>query len=110
MHYQPLISLKDGEFVGFEALLRWHHPVKGFISPAAIYSDCRRFGVDNSDHEMDFARNLPANFRMAEAFARYKNLFVSVNISGKHLTDEDLVADVQKALKISNLSPASSKT
>ena len=34
--YQPKIDLKTGELSGFEALLRWHHPGKGFQSPDTI--------------------------------------------------------------------------
>jgi len=34
LHYQPLVSLRDNDITGFEALLRWHHPVRGLISPA----------------------------------------------------------------------------
>ena len=33
MHYQPIISLNNDLLVGFEALIRWQHPQKGFISP-----------------------------------------------------------------------------
>lgn len=31
--YQPLVSLGDGELIGFEALVRWRHPEKGLIQP-----------------------------------------------------------------------------
>lgn len=34
--YQPKICLQTGSIVGFEALLRWHHPARGLLSPAAI--------------------------------------------------------------------------
>ncbi len=33
LHYQPIISLKTGRLAGFEALVRWQHPVDGLISP-----------------------------------------------------------------------------
>lgn len=33
LQYQPIISLKTGELYGFESLLRWHHPKRGYISP-----------------------------------------------------------------------------
>ncbi len=33
LNYQPIISLKTGKIIGFEALVRWQHPEKGFISP-----------------------------------------------------------------------------
>ncbi len=33
LHYQPLMSLEDAQPIGFEALLRWKHPERGFIPP-----------------------------------------------------------------------------
>lgn len=33
LHYQPKVRIPDGQLLGFEALLRWQHPVEGFISP-----------------------------------------------------------------------------
>jgi predicted signal transduction protein with EAL and GGDEF domain len=35
-HYQPIVSLATGAFVGAEALLRWNHPVRGLVSPATF--------------------------------------------------------------------------
>ena len=36
LHYQPLVSLTTGRVIGMEALLRWHHPKHGVISPATF--------------------------------------------------------------------------
>jgi diguanylate cyclase (GGDEF)-like protein/PAS domain S-box-containing protein len=33
LHYQPTVDLATGEITGFEALVRWHHPVRGIVSP-----------------------------------------------------------------------------
>jgi EAL domain-containing protein (putative c-di-GMP-specific phosphodiesterase class I) len=36
LHYQPIVSLRDGSMVGFEALLRWQHPERGLLKPSAF--------------------------------------------------------------------------
>jgi diguanylate cyclase (GGDEF)-like protein len=36
LHYQPVVNLASGDISGFEALIRWNHPDKGMISPAAF--------------------------------------------------------------------------
>ena len=36
LHYQPQVRLRDGALIGVEALLRWQHPVRGLLNPAAF--------------------------------------------------------------------------
>jgi len=36
LHYQPTVQLRTGDIVGFEALVRWRHPLRGMISPAGF--------------------------------------------------------------------------
>ena len=109
MHYQPLIELNDGAIIGFEALLRWQHPARGFISPAQFIPIAEDSGLiipittwilDQTCAQIAKWRGLSPN---------YDELIVSVNISGKHLAKESLIDDVQKSLKTSNLPPSSLK-
>ncbi|NDV88829.1 EAL domain-containing protein [Aurantimonas aggregata] len=45
VHYQPLIRANDGTISGFEALLRWHHPTEGPISPAVFIPVAEETGL-----------------------------------------------------------------
>ncbi|WP_072619364.1 two-component system response regulator [Spirulina major] len=45
LHYQPIISLQRGKIIGFEALIRWNHPQKGFISPGEFIPAAEETGL-----------------------------------------------------------------
>jgi hypothetical protein len=45
LHYQPLVSLEGEEIVGFEALLRWHHPVRGLVQPLEFIGIAEETGL-----------------------------------------------------------------
>ncbi len=45
LHYQPIVSLASEEITGFEALIRWHHPVQGWLSPAKFIPVAEEAGL-----------------------------------------------------------------
>jgi diguanylate cyclase len=45
LHYQPKINLKSGKITGAEALIRWHHPVQGRVSPAEFITIAESCGL-----------------------------------------------------------------
>ena len=109
MHYQPIISLTDGSLTGFEALLRWNHHKLGFISPAQFIPI-----AENTGHIIPITKWIL--FETCRRIAEWqklsfttRDLMVSVNISGKHLSNTGLISDVKKALAESRLSPSSLK-
>lgn len=109
MHYQPLISLKDGEIIGFEALLRWHHAKLGFISPAQFIPIAEESDliIPITNWILKQTTNQIAEWQKISSV--YRNLMVSVNISGKHLVQDGLVEEVKKSLKESKLDPSALK-
>lgn len=103
MHYQPLVSLKDGELIGFEALLRWHHHDMGFISPAKFIPVSEDSGLIIPLTVWILKETCLQLVSWQKIMPEYRDLIVSVNISGKHLDDIRLVQDVKTALKLSGL-------
>lgn len=87
MHYQPIANMITGRLVGVEALLRWNHPQLGQISPSRFIPI-----AEESDLilELDF-------WGMRQAFTAARRwqssqllpLKISVNLSSKHLQQED---------------------
>lgn len=108
MHYQPLICLKSGELIGFEALLRWQNSRRGFVSPADFIPIAEDSGLIISITQW-ILRESCVQVAEWRKLSRYENLMVSVNISGKHFINGSLVKDVVRALDASNLCPSALK-
>ncbi|MBB3952726.1 EAL domain-containing protein [Aureimonas jatrophae] len=97
--YQPQARLSDGTWTGAEALLRWHHPERGFVSPAEFIPVAEEMGVI---HELG-AWVLRTACRDAQAWPASAK--VAVNVSPIQLVAGDLVAAVRAALEGSGLDP-----
>jgi diguanylate cyclase (GGDEF)-like protein len=87
LYYQPKISLKSGRLYGAEALVRWHHPRHGFISPDEFIPMAERTRVIK--HLTLWA--LKKTFRQcADWHNQGLTLIVSVNLSTRDLHDPEL--------------------
>ncbi len=109
IHYQPIVSLKDGVLIGFEALLRWTHPEKGFISPVQFIPIAENSGLIVPITTWILKETCNQLAKWQKVSYAYRDLIVSVNISGKHLAFQSLLIDVEDALEQAKISPASLK-
>ena len=109
MHYQPIVSLGDGRLIGFEALLRWHHSEFGFIPPNKFIPVAESSGLIQPITVWILRQTTQQLAEWQKISPAYRDLVVSVNISGKHLTKDDLIDDVENTLADSGIRPETLK-
>ncbi|MXU66427.1 putative bifunctional diguanylate cyclase/phosphodiesterase [Oceanomicrobium pacificus] len=66
-YFQPQIDLRTGAVIGFEALVRWFHPERGFLSPADFLDVAERTGQTEQIGEMMLRKSLDALDRWERA-------------------------------------------
>lgn len=104
VHYQPLVSLKNGQFVGFEALSRWQRP-QGLVMPGEFIAVANETGLI-----------LPINRKLMEEACRqilhWNSLYtseppfaISVNVTGRQFADPDLASQIGEILRETGLDP-----
>jgi diguanylate cyclase (GGDEF)-like protein/PAS domain S-box-containing protein len=101
LHYQPKVSLRTGVMTGVEALLRWPHPERGLLLPAAFIPLAEDAGLIRRLGRWA----LRAACRQAREWSLQSSdpFPVSVNLSARQFTDDRLVAEVSDALTTAGL-------
>jgi len=99
LDFQPQLDLHTADIVGFEALLRWHHPDLGQVSPADFIPVAEDAGLIG-----DIGRWVVERACM-QAQAWPKHLSVAVNLSPLQIMAQDLQSVISTALLRSGLSP-----
>ncbi len=99
-HFQPIRRLDGGEVVGYEALIRWNHPQRGLLMPADFLRVAEDSGlieaIDWRMFEMScmrFNRDAPSG------------IFVTLNVSARHLRHLDFDVRLLQLLTRTGLSP-----
>ena len=100
LHYQPLARASDGEVCGFEALVRWNHPVRGLMPPMDFIPLAEESGLIIALGEWVLRR------ACADAAAWERPLRIAVNLSPLQLHQASLPALVHEVLVESGLAAA----
>jgi diguanylate cyclase (GGDEF)-like protein/PAS domain S-box-containing protein len=104
--YQPIISMDDERVLGFEALLRWHHPTRGLVMPDEFISIVEETSLV-----------VPIGWwvieRACRQLAKWQRLFpvepalaMSINVSGKLFLTDDMAKRLASLLEDCNLDPS----
>jgi diguanylate cyclase (GGDEF)-like protein len=99
LHYQPFINVVGNQVTGFEALIRWHHPHKGLISPADFIPLAEETGLINPIGDWVLRQ------ACLDAAAWPEGLQVAVNLSPVQLRNRALPRFVILALAAARLDP-----
>ncbi|MEH2136147.1 EAL domain-containing protein [Nostoc sp.] len=105
LDYQPIISLTTGKIIGFEALIRWYHPERGFISPQDFIPLAEETGMIVSIGEWVLFEACQQMHRWHKQFPSSLPLTISVNFSGKQITQADVFKQVKHILQETGLEP-----
>jgi diguanylate cyclase (GGDEF)-like protein/PAS domain S-box-containing protein len=97
IYFQPIMDLATHQIVSMEALLRWHHPEKGLISPVAFIPIAEQTGLIVPIGEWVIRKAC----QQAKAWqnAEYPAIKVSVNLSVKQMNQKELVRTIQSILQ-----------
>ena len=96
LHYQPKVDLKTRSVVGAEALLRWPHAKRGFVSPAEFIPGAEKIGGLMRDLTRWVLDRAAGEARSWERAGR--RLPVAVNVSARSLQDDRIVDDIEHTL------------
>lgn len=104
--YQPIIKLNSMRLAGFEALIRWNHPQRGLVPPGEFIPVCEDTGLivpvtlwilqEACEQTVAWQNMSPEN----------ESLMISINLSGKHFAQNDLVDQIRQILEKTKIDPA----
>jgi diguanylate cyclase (GGDEF)-like protein len=99
LHYQPVVRTADNMVVVLEALMRWEHPERGSISPAAFIPMAEESNLINQLGEWALIQ------ACTDAIAWPKTVRVAVNVSALQFANPNFPSVVSNALSVSGLDP-----
>lgn len=109
LQYQPIVTLETGKVRGFEALVRWQHPERGFISPIDFIPMAEETGLIIPIGQWVLEEACRQIHKWQEQFPQYPPLQISVNLSVKQFMNKDLIEHIKTALRETGVDPHSLK-
>lgn len=96
LHFQPKVDSKTQSLTGAEVLLRWQHPIKGMLSPAAFIPAAEKFGLINQIGEWVIEESCRTLHRLR---SQDLGLKLSLNLSPLQCRNPNLVSHVVRVME-----------
>lgn len=100
-YYQPIIDLQSGKILGFETLVRWHHPEDGFVSPAKFIpvAEETRLIIPLGKLVMRNACKQVSHWHRNILSKNDDKIWVSVNFSAMQFSQPGLLKEIEEFLR-----------
>lgn len=93
MYYQPIVSIRDQELKGFEALIRWDHPTMGFIPPDRFIKVAEQSSLINEVGDWVLQQVFKDMHTLVRRYGT--DITVSINLSVRQLEDQQLAEKIR---------------
>lgn len=107
VYYQPVVKVAGGSLAGFEALLRWEHPERGLLLPEEFLLVAEDTGLIVPIGRWVLREACTQMRRWQEQYPAFRDLTVSVNLSGREFVQPGFVDEIGTVLKETGLDPKS---
>jgi PAS domain S-box-containing protein len=109
LYYQPIVALDTGRIAGFEALVRWQHPERGLVSPTEFIPVAEETGLIVPLGSWVLQQACWQLHKWQEQFPNNRDLTMTVNLSGKQLSQSDLLEQIDQILEKTGINPINLK-
>ncbi len=109
LHYQPIVELETGTIRGFEALIRWQHPERGFVSPDEFITIAEETGLITPIGQWVLEEACRQIRSWQDEFPQFPPLQISVNLSSKQFINSNLTEQIRRILRETGVEPQSLK-
>ena len=106
MHYQPIADLTTSQVVGFEALMRWKHPERGWVPPNVFMPLAEQSDLILELGSFALRQAILEASKWATDDSSIRRPYVTVNLSAHQFLDPGLVPTIKNLLRESALPPA----
>jgi diguanylate cyclase (GGDEF)-like protein/PAS domain S-box-containing protein len=106
VHYQPVIDLITGAIIGFEALVRWQHPLRGLLEPGSFVPFAEEVGLIDVVDRFVLAEACTQLHYWQQRGLVTPDTVISVNLSARELTDPGTATHVAELLAAASFDPS----
>ncbi len=99
LQYQPIVCLESGRLLGFEALIRWDHPLRGMVRPDRFISIAEETGLIVPISEWVIQTAAGQLKQWHDRYPEYQTLAMNINLSKNHLIQPGVVEQVSQLLQ-----------